>query len=325
MSQAEQYLKNEIERIDRIIKANEAIRNSAGSDTELKKLAEEEIESLNKQKSTLINSLNSNESGFSETSTQEDGDPINPNIVTIEIRAGTGGNEAGLFAFDLYRMYLRYGEKNNWKVDEIFKSENEIGGIKTISSEIRGKNVYKLLKNESGVHRVQRVPTTEAGGRIHTSTATVAVLPKLEKVNVEIHPNDLQWDFFRSGGKGGQNVNKVSTAVRLTHVPTGVVVECQEERFQGKNRQKALEILNSRLYNLMQDQAVKHISDLRTVQVGTGERNEKIRTYNYPQNRVTDHRLNKSWYGIGMIMDGGIGKILETCSAKIGVPSKTGV
>lgn len=317
MNQADEYLKHEIERVDRDIKENEDIISSVDSDIELKKLAEEEIKNLNKQKTALTGSLNPKEDNPTDTSTQENGDPINPNVVTIEIRAGTGGNEAGLFALDLYRMYLRYGEKNNWKVDEIFKSENEIGGIKTISSEIRGKNVYKLLKNESGVHRVQRVPTTESGGRIHTSTATVAILPKLKKVSVEIHPNDLKWDFFRSGGKGGQNVNKVSTAVRLTHVPTGVIVECQEERFQGKNREKALEILNSRLYNLMQEQAVKHISDIRTTQVGTGERNEKIRTYNYPQDRVTDHRLNENWHGIGIIMNGDIGKILETCSAKI--------
>jgi peptide chain release factor 1 len=319
MNQAGEYLKQEMERIDQIIKDNEAIVRSEGPDSELKKLAEEEIENLNKQKCALINALNPNEGGISKFSAQKDESLINPNVAILEIRAGTGGNEAGLFAHDLYRMYLRYGEKNNWEVDEIFKSVNEVGGIKTISSEIRGKNVYNLLKNESGVHRVQRVPTTEAGGRIHTSTTTVAVLPKLKKVSVEIHPDDLQWDFFRSGGKGGQNVNKVSTAVRLTHIPTGVIVECQEERFQGKNRKKALEILNSRLYNLMQEQAVKHISDIRTTQVGTGERNEKIRTYNYPQNRITDHRLSESWHGISIIMDGGIGKILETCLAKIGV------
>lgn len=317
MNQAEGYLKHEIERIDRVIQDNEAIINSPEADIELKKLAEEEIESLKKQKAVFLESLNPKESSTSEKEAPEGDDPINPNIATIEIRAGTGGNEAGLFAQDLYRMYLRYGEKNNWKVEEIFKSENEIGGIKTISSDIRGNNVYKLLKNESGVHRVQRVPTTESGGRIHTSTATVAVLPKLKKVSVEIHANDLKWDFFRSGGKGGQNVNKVSTAVRLTHLPTGVIVECQEERYQGKNREKALEILNSRLYTLMQEQAVKHVSDIRTTQVGTGERNEKIRTYNYPQNRVTDHRINESWHNIGMIMNGDIGKILETCSVRI--------
>jgi peptide chain release factor 1 len=318
MNQVEEYIKHEIERIDRLIEENEGIiKSSSENDVELKNLAKEEIESLNHQKESLFNSQNPKDTVREESYSPDGQDPINPNVATIEIRAGTGGNEAGLFAFDLYRMYLRYGEKNNWKVEEIFRSENEIGGLKTISSEIRGKSVYKLLKNESGVHRVQRVPSTESGGRIHTSTATIAVLPKLKKVNIEIHPNDLKWDFFRSGGKGGQNVNKVSTAVRLTHIPTGVIVECQEERFQGKNRDKALEILNSRLYNLMQEQAVKHITDIRTTQVGTGERNEKIRTYNYPQNRITDHRLNESWHGIGLIMDGDVGKIFEACATKL--------
>jgi len=314
MNNTEDYLKPEIDRIDKIIAENERIAGSDESDAELKKMALEEIDALKKQKDDLINSTKTTDDENDYKYSDNSDENINPNIATIEIRSGTGGNEAGLFASDLYRMYLRYGEKNKWKVEEVFRSENEIGGLKTVSAEIRGINVYNLLKNESGVHRVQRVPTTESAGRIHTSTATVAVLPKLKKVNIEIHPNDLQWDFFRSGGKGGQNVNKVSTAVRLTHIPTGVIVECQEERFQGKNREKALEILNSRLFNLMQEQAVKHISDIRSTQVGTGERNEKIRTYNYPQNRVTDHRLNQNWHGIGIIMDGGIGDILEACS-----------
>ncbi|GIW69728.1 MAG: hypothetical protein KatS3mg101_0475 [Patescibacteria group bacterium] len=208
-------------------------------------------------------------------------------------------------------MYSRFAEKKGWRLTELFRSENEIGGVRTISTEIKGTKAYRLLRHESGVHRVQRVPITEAGGRIHTSTATVAVLPKLEKVEIDIHPDDLEWEFFRSGGKGGQNVNKVSTAVRLTHKPTGIIVECQEERFQGKNREKALEMLRSRLYTEMQEQQVKSITELRSGQIGTGMRNEKIRTYNYPQNRVTDHRVNKSWHNIGIIMDGEIGGILE--------------
>jgi peptide chain release factor 1 len=227
---------------------------------------------------------------------------------------GTGGDEAGLFAFDLYRMYMRYGENEGWKVEELFFSENGVGGIKTVTMEIKGKDVYKLLKNESGVHRVQRVPTTEAGGRIHTSTATVAVLPVLKKVEINIRPEDIKMDFFRSGGHGGQNVNKVSTAVRLTHTPTGVVVECQEERFQAKNREKAMAILESRLYNLMQEQQVKSITDIRTEQVGSGERSEKIRTYNYPQDRITDHRINKNFHNIPSIMNGNLKDILENCS-----------
>lgn len=314
MHQAEEYLKNEIARIERDIEENRKILNNTDSDSDLKKMAEEEIETLEKQKAALLESIDNSSEETKGPSLDSDGDVINPNVATLEIRSGTGGDEAGLFALDLFRMYSRYGEKNNWKMEEVFRSENEAGGLKTISVEIRGKDVFKLLKNESGVHRVQRVPVTESGGRIHTSTATVAILPKLKKVIIEIHPNDLQWDFFRSGGKGGQNVNKVSTAVRLTHIPTGTVVECQEERFQGKNREKALEILNSRIFNLMQEQAVKHVADIRTTQVGTGERNEKIRTYNYPQSRVTDHRIGESWHGIGMIMDGDIDKILTACS-----------
>jgi len=309
MNQAKSYLKNEIARLDGLIKALQG-----ETDTEMKELAKEEVEKLQKQKQELEDSLNSSNSGVKTDSEENPLDTINPNVTTLEIRSGTGGDEAGLFASDLYRMYFRYGEKQNWKFEEINRSKNEADGIKTISVDIRGKDVYKLLKNESGVHRVQRVPVTESGGRIHTSTATVAILPKLKKISIEIKPADLKWDFFRSGGKGGQNVNKVSTAVRLTHIPTGTIVECQEERFQGKNRDKALEVLNSRLFNMMQEQAVKSITDIRTSQVGTGERNEKIRTYNYPQDRVTDHRLGKNWHSIGMMMDGEIGKMLEDCS-----------
>lgn len=239
---------------------------------------------------------------------------MKPDAVVLEIRAGTGGDEASLFAGDLYKMYSRFAEKEGWKVKELSKSENTAGGIKTISAEIHGKDAYKLLKNESGVHRVQRVPVTEAGGRIHTSTATVAVLPKVKDINIEIKPDDLEWEFYRSGGHGGQNVNKVSTAVRLTHKPTGIVVECQEERFQGKNREKALEVLKSHLYNMMLVQQVKSITQLRTTQVGSAERSGKIRTYNYPQDRITDHRIGKSWHNIPSIMNGNIEKMLQNLS-----------
>jgi peptide chain release factor 1 len=229
---------------------------------------------------------------------------INPDIVILEIRAGTGGDEAGLFANDLYRMYSRYAEKSHWHKEE----------IKTLTAEFRGPNAYNLLKNESGVHRVQRIPTTESSGRIHTSTATVAVLPKIKKIDIEIKPDDLEWEFYRAGGHGGQNVNKVSTAVRLTHKPTRITIGCQEERFQGKNRERALEMLRGKLFALMQEQQVKDISDLRSNQIGSAERSEKIRTYNFPQDRVTDHRINKNWHNIEGIMNGQIDKILETCS-----------
>lgn len=306
------YIQEAIKEIDEKIAEHEKIK--IGADIEFCILIDEEILNLKKQKLELEQSTQAVGEDDETAANTDEGTNINPNVATLEIRSGTGGNEAGLFAFDLYRMYARYAEKTGWKLEELFKSENEIGGIKTISIEVRGKNAYNLLRHESGVHRVQRVPITESGGRIHTSTATVAVLPKLKKVEIEIKPDDLTWEFFRSGGRGGQNVNKVSTAVRLIHKPTGIIVECQEERFQGKNREKALGILNSRLYTMMQEQQVKSITDLRTGQVGTGERNEKIRTYNFPQNRVTDHRLNKSWHNIEIIMNGEIANILEDCA-----------
>ena len=315
MDQTSNYIKQEIENLSNQILENEKLLSS--TDPDIKTLATDEITALKAQKIQLENTLlNLNEEYTPEEETNEA--EINPNIAILEIRAGTGGDEAGLFASDLYRMYSRYGERNNWKFEELFRSENESGGIKTLSAEIHGKNAFGLLKNESGVHRVQRIPTTESGGRIHTSTATVAVLPKLKKINVEIKDDDLEWAFFRAGGKGGQNVNKVSTAVRLTHKPTGIVIECQEERYQAKNREKALGILTSKLYQMMQDQQVKSVTDIRSNQVGTGDRSEKIRTYNFPQNRVTDHRIGKSWHNLSVIMLGEIGDMLQDCASLIG-------
>lgn len=313
MNQATSFYQTEILRLENEISSHKKLLEE-GADPDLKPLIEEEISNLQAQKESMEKSLNKLENEGSSDEGESDNSIINPNTANIEIRGGAGGDEAGLFAAELFRMYSRFAEMNRWKVTEIFRSENEAGGIKTISAEVKGQGAFDLLKNESGVHRVQRVPVTEAGGRIHTSTATVAVLPKLNKVDIEIKPDDLTWEFYRSGGKGGQNVNKVSTAVRLTHKPTGIVVECQEERFQGKNREKALDILNSRLYQEMQTQQVKSIGDIRSTQVGTGDRNEKIRTYNFPQNRITDHRLNKSWHNIEMVMNGEIKDILEECS-----------
>jgi len=306
------YLKNEIENIEKEIQTNKDALLKEKND-EMRTLIEQEIKDLEKQKKDLEESAD-NRTGFEEPSDGSD-DVINPNIdpntVILEIRSGTGGDEAGLFARDLYRMYSRYGEKNNWKINEDFVNENEAGGIKTLIAEIKGRDVYNLLKYESGVHRVQRVPVTESAGRIHTSTATVATLPKIKKIEIEIKPEDLKWDFFRSGGKGGQNVNKVSTAVRLTHIPTGTIIECQEERFQGRNREKALQLLHSKLYTQMQEQSVKSITDLRSFQVGSAERSEKIRTYNFPQDRITDHRINKTWHSIDKAMNGEIDNILK--------------
>ena len=308
------YLQNEIKRIEDEIASNKkALENESGAG--MKKLIEEEILNLENQKKELKDSTGSLDNFDSHSNSKEVSGSgavdIDENTIILEIRSGTGGDEAGLFAKDLYRMYSRYGEKAKWKISEDYINENEAGGIKTLIAEIKGQSVYNLLKNESGVHRVQRVPVTEASGRIHTSTATVAILPKLKNINIEVRPDDLKWEFYRSGGKGGQNVNKVSTAVRLTHIPTNIIVECQQERFQGKNREKALEILHSKLYTQMLEQSVKNISDLRSSQVGSAERSEKIRTYNFPQDRITDHRINKTWHSIERVMNGEIEDILK--------------
>lgn len=312
MDQAKQNIQTEIDRVKGQIDQNQKLLET-GTDEDMKNLANEEIEGLEKQLSDLENTLKSMDlpAGGNNTKSETGNELINPKIAILEIRAGTGGVEAGLFALDLYHMYTRYAEKTGWKMERVFYSENEMGGIKTASSRISGPNAYSLLKNESGVHRVQRVPVTESSGRTHTSAATVAVLPELKKATIEVKPEELKWDFFRSGGAGGQNVNKVSTAVRLTHIPTGIVVECQQERTQGKNREKALQMLESRLYTLMQEQKVQKIDDLRSNQVKSGDRSEKIRTYNYPQDRITDHRINKSWHSIESVMDGEIDKILK--------------
>ena len=238
-------------------------------------------------------------------------DPNDKKNVIVEIRAGTGGDEAALFAADLYRMYTRYAERLRWTVEIVDLHEIGIGGYKEVIFEIRGAGAYSRLKFESGVHRVQRVPATEAQGRIHTSTATVAVLPEAEDVEIQVNPEDIRVDIFRAGGAGGQNVNKVESAVRLTHLPTGIVVQCQDERSQLQNRAKAMAVLRARLLDLEVRKQQSQVSESRRSQVGSGERSEKIRTYNFPEDRITDHRIGLKVHQVERVLDGDLDAIVE--------------
>ncbi len=233
------------------------------------------------------------------------------NKVILEIRAGAGGDEAAIFAGDLARMYQRYAARRGWGFATLDSNETSLGGYKTFIAEIKGENVYDALKNESGVHRVQRVPKTEKSGRVHTSTASVAVIPEVEAKLVDVNPNDLEVTFSRAGGPGGQNVNKVETAVRILHKPTGIVVSCREERSQNANREKALEILRAKLFELQREQAAGKVSEIRREQIGSAERAEKIRTYNFPEDRITDHRLGKKFHNIEKILDGDLEPIVK--------------
>lgn len=238
-------------------------------------------------------------------------DPRDARNVIVEIRAGAGGEEAALFAGDLYRMYVRYAERHRWQTEILSASESEKGGFKEVVFEVRGDGAYSRLKYESGVHRVQRVPETEAQGRIHTSTATVAVLAEAEDVDIDVEEKDLRVDIFHSSGAGGQNVNKVATAVRLTHLPTGIVVVCQDERSQLKNRVKAMTVLRSRLLDMEQQKAEAETAATRKLQVGSGDRSEKIRTYNFPQDRITDHRIGLTVHNIPDRLDGNIDDLID--------------
>jgi peptide chain release factor 1 len=243
-------------------------------------------------------------------------DPNDEKDVVVEIRAGTGGEEAALFAADLYEMYRRFAERHKWKTEVLSSSPSDVGGFKEIVVEVRGDRAYSRLKHESGVHRVQRIPVTESGGRIHTSTATVAVLPEAEDVEVEIRPEDIEIDVYRSSGPGGQSVNTTDSAVRITHKPTGIVVACQEERSQLQNKDKAMRYLRARLLKLEQERQQREEAEARRAQVGTGERSEKIRTYNFPQNRVTDHRIGLTVHDLTGVLQGDLTQFVDALSAK---------
>jgi peptide chain release factor 1 len=274
----------------------------AESDPELRALAEEELQTLEAERARI-------ESDLIELLRPRD--PNDDRNVIVEIRAGTGGDEASLFAGDLLRMYLRYAETRRWTPEMLSTSETDVGGFKEVICEIAGRGAYSRLKYESGVHRVQRVPVTEAGGRIHTSTATVAVLPEAEEVDVQIADEDLRIDVFRSQGHGGQSVNTTDSAVRITHLPTGMVVTCQDEKSQLKNKAKALAVLRSRLYQQQQQQQHDQVAEMRRSQVGTGERAEKIRTYNFRENRVTDHRIGLTLKSLTGVMEGDLDALID--------------
>ena len=284
----------------------EALLNSH-AEAEMTALIKGEMSKLKEQQADLINRL--------KLSLMPK-DPNDDRDVIVEIRAGTGGGEAGLFAADLFRMYSRYAQGKGWQVGIIDSNQSEIGGFKELIFEIKGKGAFSRFKHERGVHRVQRVPITEASGRIHTSTATVAVLPEAEEVELNINPDDLKTEFFHSGGAGGQNVNKVATAVRITHLPTGIVASCQDERSQIRNRMKAMAVLRARLLDMEQRKQSESIDKERRMQVGSGQRAEKIRTYNFPQNRVTDHRINSSFHNLQQILDGELDEIVEALISK---------
>ena len=272
------------------------------TDAEMKALMEEEVEECKKKIESISDELRI---------LLIPKDPNDDKNVIMEIRAGAGGEEASLFAYELYRLYVKYAEKNRWKTEEIENNSTELGGVKEVIFSINGKSAYSKLKFESGVHRVQRVPETESQGRVHTSTATVAVLPEATDVEITIDEKDLKVDTLRSSGAGGQHVNKTESCIRLTHLPTGIVVLCQDERSQTKNREKAMRVLKSRLYDYYQSQADKEYSENRRSQVGTGDRSERIRTYNFPQGRVTDHRIGLTLHSIDNFMMGDIDEMVE--------------
>jgi peptide chain release factor 1 len=303
--------------LDKIIERDAELKNIANKKEENKSilLAEEDVEliSLAKAEATQLEEMEKQLNQEINDLLKEDAEPSSPAYAAImEIRAGAGGDEASLFAANLYHMYERYAETKEWRVKVLESHTTELGGVKEVIFELSGGDVYSQMKNEGGVHRVQRIPETEKMGRVHTSTASVAVLPRPKKTEMKISPSDLKIDVYRSSGPGGQNVNKRETAVRITHIPTGMVVSSQTERSQAQNKENALAILSARLLEKKEEERINKLGGNRNEQIGSAKRSEKIRTYNFPQDRITDHRIKKSWHGIEEMMEGKIDKIIET-------------
>ena len=292
----------EYKKVQEDLAATEEMLNELGSDDEMRDMAKEELAELKEKSEKLTEELKI---------ALLPKDPNDDKNVILEVRAGTGGEEAALFGADLLRMYTRYAERRGWKTEVMDMNDTGIGGIKEAVVMIKGKGAYSRLKYESGVHRVQRVPETESSGRIHTSAATIAIMPEVDEVEVEIDPNDVRVDVYRSSGHGGQCVNTTDSAVRLTHIPTGLVVTCQDEKSQLKNKEKAFGVLRARLYAIMQEQQNKEQADARKSQIGSGDRSERIRTYNFPQGRVTDHRIGMTIYKLDSFLDGDIDEIVD--------------
>ncbi len=296
--------------LERLAREEAEVREMLAGDDTLHEMAQTELKSIQEQR-------DGTEKQIQEILDKDKEEEEFPNEIVLEVRAGAGGDEAALFAWELAHMYERLAEVQGWQWKVNDESKNDIGGYKEASFEIKGKDVYKKMRYETGVHRVQRIPATEKNGRVHTSTASVAILPIKKKVNFVINPVDLEMEYSRSGGKGGQNVNKVETAVRLIHIPTGLDVRSTNERSQLANREKAMMILTAKIQQLKDEEEAKKYSSERKGQIGTGDRSEKIRTYNFPQDRVTDHRIKKSWHNLPKIMEGGIGEVIESIESGV--------